>query len=121
MILFELIPGKLLVMFSASDYMMSIGKVALRICCISLIFGAANIILTSAMQAMDHSRYTLIINLMRQFIVLVPAFFLLSYITHDINKVWFAVPLAEMISAAVTLLFFRRMEKDLGLKFMEGA
>jgi putative MATE family efflux protein len=118
-ILFELIPGRLLTMFSASDYMMSIGTVALRICCISLVFGATNIILTSAMQAMDHSRYTLIINLMRQFVVLVPAFFLLSWITHDINKVWFAVPLSELISVAVTLIFFRKMEKDIEVRFNE--
>ena len=116
-VILELVPTGLLRMFSASDHMMSIGVTALRICCISLVFGAMNVILTSTMQAMDHSRYTLIINVLRQFGILVPAFYVLSFLTHDLNMVWFAVPLSEIISAILTLIFYRKMDRDIEAKF----
>ncbi len=116
-VILELVPTGLLRMFSASDHMMSIGVTALRICCISLVFGAMNVILTSTMQAMDHSRYTLIINVLRQFGILVPAFYVLSFLTHDLNMVWFAVPLSEIISAVLTLIFYRKMDRDIEAKF----
>ncbi|MBO5999951.1 MAG: MATE family efflux transporter [Lachnospiraceae bacterium] len=119
-VILELIPRQLLMLFSASDNMMSIGLVALRICCISLVFGAATIVMTSSMQSMDHSRYTLIVNLMRQFVILVPAFFLLSFLTHDLNKVWFAVPLSEMISCCTAVILYRKMDKDIEAEFAKS-
>lgn len=116
-VILELVPTGLLRMFSASDNMMSIGVNALRICCISLVFGAMNVILTSTMQAMDHSRYTLIINVLRQFGILVPAFYILSFLTHNLDLVWFAVPLSEIISAVLTLIFYRKMDRDIEARF----
>ena len=75
---FEFIPNTLLDLFSASDALREIGLVAIRTCVISLTFGGVCVILGSAMQALRHARYALIVNVLRGFLMPVASFFLLS-------------------------------------------
>lgn len=110
----ELIPERLLSLFSASDNMMSIGVKALRIFCISFPFGGCCIILSSSFQALGRARYTLVTNLCRQILFIVPIAGLLSLITRNLNAIWFAVPASECLSLGLAALFFRKISKILG-------
>ncbi len=115
LIIFELIPGVILTLFSAGEQMRQIGMVCLRACVLSLPFGAASMILSTSMQALDHSRYALLINLLRQCILLIGCFALLSALTHSQKLIWFAVPVTEIVTFAVSMLLNRRFHRDLGV------
>ena len=115
-VVFELFPGVLLKLFNASENLMSIGVVAIRFCVASLMFGGTCVILTSAMQALSHARYTLIVNILRGFALPVALFFLLSTLFHDLGKLWLAVPMADIIACLVTLVLYARMRKNLDVK-----
>lgn len=109
----EFIPDVILRMFNASDSLMAIGMTALRFALISLVFGGTCIILTSAMQALGHARYTLIVNILRGFVLPVSSFFLLSSLFHELAKLWIAIPLSDMICCAISVFLFIKMKKKL--------
>ena len=104
----ETIPGVLLGFFDASDEMLRIGRVALRIIGIHFPVAAYCIVTGSMFQALGVSVYSMIVSIMRQIVVLIPAAFLLSLI-GNVNYVWWAFPIAEVMSATVTTFFFKRI------------
>ena len=112
-VVFELIPDKVLAMFSASETMMGIGLVALRWCCCALPFGALCVILSTSMQALGYARWTLLINILRQFVLLVVLFGSLHLLFHDLDVLWTAVPLAECVSCLLAVFLSRRMLEKL--------
>lgn len=112
-VILEFSPAWILKMFSASDSMMAIGMTALRFALISLVFGGTCIILTSSMQALGHPQYTLIVNVLRGFILPVSFFFLLSLAFHDLSKLWIAIPAADIAACIISVYLFFRMKKDL--------
>ncbi len=63
-------------------------------------------------QALGRSRYTLIVNLCRQLIFMVPTAWLLS-LSGRLEPVWLAVVIAEVMSAALSLLLRRKLLRDL--------
>ena len=114
-VLFECIPGAILTMFSAGEQMRAIGMVCLRTCVISLPFGAVSMIRSTSMQALDHSRYALVINLLRQCVLLIGCFELISALTHSQTWIWFAVPVTEIVTFAVSGVLGARFKRDLGV------
>lgn len=112
-IVLEFIPVPLLRLFNASENMLSIGTVALRTCILSLPFGGLCIILTTTMQSLEHSRYTLLVNIMRQLVFITVMFALISALTHQLNQVWIAVPVAEIMSAILAIVMELKMRRDL--------
>ena len=111
LIVFELIPGVVLTLFNAGDQMREIGTMCLRACVIALPFGAVSMMLSTSMQALDHSRYALVINLLRQCILMIICYSVLSALTHNEKYIWFAVPLTEIITFGVSCLLNRRFRK----------
>ena len=109
--IFQLFPDKLLLLFNASDDMIQIGKIALRTISLSFIFAGFCIIVGSVFQALGNGMYSLIISFARQIIIILPAAYILSN-TIGLNGVWFAIPLAEIGSVALTILFFKRIYNE---------
>lgn len=112
-VVLELIPNTLLDLFSASDALREIGVTAIRTCVISLVFGGVCVIFGSAMQALRHARFALVVNVLRGFLMPVASFFLLSVIFHDILKLWIAVPLADAVACAAAIFLYLQMKKNL--------
>ncbi len=112
LLLFETIPETLLSMFSASPDMMEIGVTALRIIGIHFPIAAYCIVTVSLFQSLGKSIYSMINSIMRQVVVLLPAAYLLS-LTGSVHNVWWAFPIAEVMSAAVAFLFFRRIYRTI--------
>lgn len=110
-LVFECIPSLLLSMFSATDNMLSIGIPALRIIAIHFPIAAISIVLSSTFMAFAKSYYSLIVSLLRQIGVLIPAAYILSIIFKNVNAVWWCFPIAEIVSLIVTLFFFNRIKK----------
>ncbi len=80
---------------------------------LSLPFGAVSMILSTSMQALDHSRYALIINLMRQCVLLIASFALLSLLTHSQELICLAVPVTEIVTFVTALVLNARFQKHL--------
>ena len=92
--------------------MLSIGIPALRLISISFIFAAFSIISISMLQSLGHGIYSMFISVGRQLVVLVPAAYLLSK-TGNLDLVWLAFPLAEIMSIVLSGIFLRKVLKTL--------
>ena len=88
MILFWAFTKQLLGIFNASEQMLAIGIPALRIISLSFLLAGFDIIIISVMQALGHGVISLIISMMRQLVVLLPAAFLFSKI-WGLGAVWY--------------------------------
>lgn len=100
---FQLFPEKLLALFNANEQMLSVGVPALRRLSLPFLFAGPCIIFGGVFQALGKSVYSMITSLARQIIVLLPAAYLLS-LTEKISAVWFAFPIAEIASLAVSIV-----------------
>lgn len=69
------------------------------------------IALGASFQALGNGVYSTVISLCRQLIVLLPAAFLLS-LTGSVNAVWWAFPIAEVVSLVLTLVFYKRIYRQ---------
>lgn len=110
-VIFELFPGKLLTLFSASEDMLVIGIKALRSIAWSFPIAGICIALGSVFQAFGRSYYSLIVSLGRQLFVLIPVAYLLS-LTGNVDNVWWAFVIAEVASFILTAVFFRKLNRD---------
>ncbi len=108
---FQLMPELLLGMFNPSEEFMHMGVKALRIISIHFPIASIGIMLGASFQALGNGTYSTIVSLCRQLLVLLPVAYLLS-LTGDVNAVWWSFPIAEVVSAAVTLLLYRRLYRE---------
>ena len=107
---FQLFPDQLLGIFEPSDTFLALGRSALRIVSIHFPIAAGGIALGASFQALGNGIYSTITSLCRQLIALLPVAFLLS-LTGDVHAVWWAFPIAEVVSLTVTLILFARIYK----------
>ena len=114
LLVFQLIPKELLLMFDASDAMLEIGAPALRIMSLAFVFVGIGIVSGSACQAFGYSVYSMLISIARQIVVLIPAAYLLS-LTGVLRSIWFAFPIAEIFSLILSLFFLRTTLKKTGM------
>ena len=114
---FQLFPQTLLSFFNASDEMMEIGSVALRIISFSFLFAGFCVIAGSVCQAIGNPIHSLIISVGRQLVVLLPVAWLLS-LTGRLELVWVAFPVAELVSLILSIVFLRhtlhKVEQEIG-------
>ena len=111
-LLYEAIPVALLHLFSASDYMLEIGIPAVRLCALSLVFGAICVIISSACQSLGRARYTLVINVCRQVVFQIAAAWVLSRF-GKLTLVWLAPLIGEMLTMFVSFFLNRRVKTAL--------
>ena len=117
---FHLFPETLLSFFDASPAMVEIGVPALRRISLAFIFAGICIISGSVCQALGYSIYGMFISIARQIIVLIPAAPLLAS-TGILANVWFAFPIAEIMSIILSILFLRRALRKTGMTLQPTA
>ena len=106
LILAEVFPHVLLGVFNASPTMLAMGILALRIIAIHFPMAGFNVISSSAFQALGRGTLALLVSVIRQLVVLVPAAWLLSH-TGNVNAVWFAFPIAELVAVTLCAVVMR--------------
>lgn len=109
--IFQTIPDVLLKMFDASETMLAIGVPALRVISLSFAFAGFCIACSSIFQALGRAFYSMIMSVARQLLVLLPVAYLFS-LRGEVNLVWFAFPIAEFMSLAVSIIFMIRLNKN---------
>lgn len=100
---FQLFPQQLLALFNANEQMLTVGVPALKRLSLPFVFAGPCIIFGGLFQALGKSVYSMITSIARQVVVLLPAAYLLS-LTGEIAAVWFAFPIAEIASLAVSVV-----------------
>lgn len=108
--IFQFAPDKVLGIFAASDAMLAIGIPAMRIICLHFLLAGASIVLSSVFQALGNGVFSLIVSVCRQLFVLLPAAWLLAQ-TGNVNNVWWAFLIAEIVSVLLSLGFYARINK----------
>ena len=111
-LLFELFPKEIFLLFGASDHMLGMGVPALRIIAIHFPIAAFCIVTGSVFQAVGKAVYSMINSICRQIVVLIPTAFLLAQL-GNVNYVWFAFIIAEAVSMMLTIVFFRKVYRDI--------
>ena len=112
LLLFELFPSGLLGIFDASQEMLSIGCVALRIIASSFVFAGVAIICSTVFQAIGNPLHSLIMSVCRQLLVIGPVAWLLS-LSGRLELVWLAFPIAEFVSVAMSIFFMKKTIRHL--------
>lgn len=105
---FQLCPKILLEWFNASETMMRIGVPALRTISVSFLLAGFCIICGSVFQALGNGVYSMIVSIARQLVVLLPAAYLLARL-GNVDYVWWAFPIAELMSLALSAYFLFRI------------
>ena len=110
-LVFQFVPDLLLGMFNPSPAFLEIGRSCLRLISWSFPVAAICIALGASFQALGNGMYSTITSLARQMFVLLPVAYLMS-LTGNVNNVWLAYPIAEIVSGAVTMFFFVKIYKQ---------
>ena len=111
LLVFQFFPDVLLGLFNPSQAFLEIGRVALRTISWSFPIAAVCIALGASFQALGDGIYSTIVSLCRQLVVLLPAAYLLS-LTGQVQRVWLAFPIAEVVSGTVTFICFTRIYRQ---------
>ena len=117
---FEGIPQILLGMFNASEDMLTIGIPALRIIGIHYLLAWFCIVSGTVFQALGKAVFSMIVSIMRQLVVLIPAAYILSKL-GGLHVVWWSFPIAEIVSLVVSLLFLLRINRTVISKIPDGS
>lgn len=109
-ICFIFLPEPLTKLFSGSEEVIAIGKVAFPIIGSSFISAAFSLMLPVFFQAIGKGKTSLLLSLTRQIFCLIPIFRLFSLI--GLNYTWIAFPISETIAGGLGLiLYFAQTKK----------
>ena len=108
---FMAIPDVLLGLFEPSEDFLAIGIPALRIIALHYPLAAIGISLGASFQALGNGIYSTVVSLVRQMFALIPAAWLLS-LAGRVDLVWWSFPIAEVVSAAMSVFFFWRIYRQ---------
>lgn len=106
-LIFQLLPDVLINMFNQPE-LVQVGVTALRIMSTPFILVGFCIVLIGSFQALESSIYSVIISVCRQLGALIPLAYLFS-LSGDVSLVWWAFPLAEVVSVILCFAFMRRV------------
>lgn len=111
---FQLLPEQLLYMFNASDDMIRIGVPAFRIISIHYLLAGFCIAIGSVFQAFGKGVLSMVVSICRQLVVLIPAAYALALLFPDnINMFWLCFLIAEVMSAAVSIICFGHIRRSI--------
>ncbi len=108
---FQFATRSLLEIFNPTPMFMDIGLSALRIVSLQFPLAAVGIALSASFQGLGNGIYSTITATCRQLLVLLPVAYLLS-LSGNVHVVWWAFPISETVSLAVTLLLYRRIYRQ---------
>lgn len=108
--IFWIFPREILLLFKASDEMMTLGISALKIISISFIFGSICFIFACFLQAIGKGMASLVITLLRQLIIILPAAFVMGKL-WGLNGVWASFIAAEFLTCIFSLIIFKYYSK----------
>ena len=119
LVLFQIFPEPILRLFNASDTMMEIGVIALRVISLSFLFAGFGIMTSSVFQALGDGVLSMLVSIVRQLVVLLPAAYLLAK-TIGLNAIWWSFPIAEVAAVIFCSLVLLHIYKKTIKPMPEG-
>ena len=111
----EIFPGTLATMFNAGQsraYFIS----AMRVISLSFLFAGINVAYQGIYQALDGGVESLVISLLRQFVIILPLAGIFSMFVRNgqmaVSLIWWAFPITEVISCMVGYVFLKKIRKN---------
>lgn len=108
----ELIPDKILLLFDASENMLLMGVPAVRFMAISFFISCIGIIFAAIFQGFGNGTYSMYLAFMRQVILLIPIL-LIGVWLHNVNVIWIAFAIAELLAIPFGIGFYKRIKKQI--------
>lgn len=105
-IVFVVFPSQIFTAFGVSEETKQIGIVAFRILAIGFVFAGISMVLSANFQSLGNGTYSLLINLSRKLIFVVPIIFIFKGI-FGMNAIWWSFTIAEIITMIITIVIFR--------------
>lgn len=109
-LIFHLFSEKLFLLFDASEPMLAMGVPALRIISLHFILAAYSIVSSAFFQALGNGIYSMVTSICRQLVILLPVAYLLSFL-GNVNYVWMAFPIAELIAVLLNMIFMKQINR----------
>lgn len=112
-----LVPEFLVSIFSkGNEQLLNLTIKGIRIYFIAFIFMGINIVLTSYLQSKEYARASMIVSLLRGFILIVIFLLILSNI-FGITGVWMTLPLVEFTTIIIAIIVFKHSRKLFNIVF----
>lgn len=106
-ILLWIFPNQIFDMFNATNRMREIGVPMIRIVSLSYVIASVSIIAVGVFQALGNWQSAILQSFLRQFIILLPTFYLLS-LTGNIDLVWWSFFISEVLNTIMCMYFLKR-------------
>lgn len=106
-LLFQIFPVQLLSFFQASPEMLAIGVPALRTLSLCFLVGGFTIVSSSVFQALGKGLLSMSISVFRQLLLVLPLAYFFS-LTGNLNMVWWAFPVAEVLAGLLAAYYLWR-------------
>ena len=105
LIIFQVFPAQLVSIFNPSNEMLGVAVKAIRALSLCFLPAAINIIVTTGYQAVGYGGTSLVMNLLRQVVLIIPFAYLFDW-WKGLDLVWYTYVLADVITFAIFTPFF---------------
>lgn len=110
-LLFQVFPGQIFMLFSASDEMITIGVRCFKVISYAFPMAGICILLSTSFQAVGKAYLSMIASFMRQLIFLLPFSYLFSLI-GGLDYVWLGFLVSELACMVLEIIFFWRIKRN---------
>ncbi|NLO86329.1 MAG: MATE family efflux transporter [Clostridiales bacterium] len=107
-LVFMIFTVPILKLFNASEEMMSIGVVGIRLLTLPFMVVAVKDISGAIMQSLGYATGSMIVTITRHLILLLPLAYLFS-LTGNLDLVWISVPIADVLACVVAVVLVMRL------------
>lgn len=111
LIVLELIPDKILMLFDASEQMLALGVPAVRIMSVSFFVSSVGIIFAAIFQGFGNGTYSMYLAFMRQVILLIPIL-LMGAFMGNVTVIWLGFVIAEVLSIPYGIWLYRNVKQN---------
>ena len=113
--IFQLFPSQLIAMFNDNSELLEIGVTAIKTISLGILFVGPTMISANIFQALGKGTPSLVISVLRNIGVLIPIMYLLATM-FGLNMVWYAFPITEFASAAISIVWLMSLSKTVNTK-----
>lgn len=110
-LIFWLLPKQMIQAFGVSEEVIKLGIPAFRILSIGFVFAGISMVLTAIFQSFGNGTYSLIVNLSRKIIFILPIIYLFKNI-FGISIIWWAFTIAELLTMFVAICLFNKIYRS---------
>ena len=103
------VPEQIFALFNAEESLLQAGNKALRIICLGFLVSTIGVIYSGVFESIGEGNHSLVISLLRQFIITIPCAFVLSKIWGP-TGVWVSFTLGEVCAAVAGLILLKRFK-----------